>query len=105
MAMAEVPDTPGSNSAACSAFFTLRSSCQATDDKWNDNEISDVDFISKLKETSPGCEVLEAADSCKALKKIVRRGVPLASDDLDFFAQCARVEVINRRFEQIRPAM
>jgi hypothetical protein len=69
------------------------------------NEISDVDFISKLKETSPGCEVLEAADSCKALKKIVRRGVPLASDDLDFFAQCARVEVINRRFEQIRPAM
>jgi hypothetical protein len=24
---------------------------------------------------------------------------------LDFFAQCARVEVINRRFEQIRPAM
>ena len=89
---------------ACKVFFDLRGTCDSLVDQRDNSEIDDSAFIEKV-DAARGCASITAVKVCRALKEIAKGGTRLAEKWRPFFIKCLEVEVINRRFEQIRPAM
>ena len=89
---------------ACKTFLELQQKCQEIAGRWSDNDIGDGDFVKEI-EAARGCRSLFATEVCKALKNIARSGVRLNEDRQAFIGECLKVEVISKRYEQIRPGM
>jgi protein-S-isoprenylcysteine O-methyltransferase Ste14 len=89
---------------ACKAFYDLRDSCETLTGQRLGDELNDAAFMEKIEETQ-GCMSLGAAEVCKALKALATTGQRLADNRLNFMANCIQIEIADKRFQQIRPAM
>jgi protein-S-isoprenylcysteine O-methyltransferase Ste14 len=89
---------------ACKRFYEMKWACEAISGEQRSVDLSDDAFLQKIG-AAPGCPALVANDVCQALKNTARKGIRLPDTWQAFMAGCARIEVISRRFEQMRPGM
>jgi hypothetical protein len=90
--------------AGCEKFSELKKSCDELALQRSGNEMTDDVFLEKVA-AAKGCASLIPADVCQALKSTARRGIRLTGIWQEFMIGCVRIEIIDKRFEQLRPAM
>ncbi len=97
-------DSRESTAPSCKKFYELMDACQKISEEHANNTIGDTEFVTRVENTR-GCASILATNVCQTLKGLAKNGPRLSDSRQALMANCLRVEVINRRFEKIRPGM